>query len=645
MKELVILLENRRTDYSAGRFLKDNLQRVLENSVNIHICFLSDMDNFRFADMDLILVMVPTLLHKINMHIYQRYASNKFLLVTRTLSQEALDKVKRIPYGARVLVKNRTQETTADLIRILYELEIIHLDMVAYEQGIDPNDFDYVITTSKDDFLNDCNSNIVDIGYRLLGAQAFLDIFSRLDIRDPHLHENLEHYIQSLPAKYNDVEKRYQKANMTAQILNKALEKSDFGVLVTDAKRKILYCNRKAEAMLKTKLRQGETMILNDGVGLIERMYGSNFHHEVLNIGRDYIMMERHYLKTGNALVGYFFECRTAKSIHELGSRLSESLKESGLCAQYTFDDISYFSPEMAQCIGIAKKLAVTNYPILLEGESGTGKELFAQSIHNESNRSQGPFIAINCAALPENLLESELFGYEDGAFTGSRKKGKIGLLELASKGSIFLDEIGDMPLPLQAKLLRALQEKKIMRIGGSRVVNIDIRVLSASNKNLKDEIAANNFRSDLYYRLSTFIVELPPLRRRREDILPLFRSFSESGGEELTEKQKAYLLSYRWPGNVRELQNAVAYYDVIGKLPNEGIADKDSERDAEKDRLLELLSENSDDGLGRGRIIELMEQRGTHLSQQRFEELISELLEEKRIIRGRGRQGIHLAK
>lgn len=201
------------------------------------------------------------------------------------------------------------------------------------------------------------------------------------------------------------------------------------------------------------------------------------------------------------------------------------------------------------------------------------------------------------------------------------------------------------MPLPLQAKLLRALQEKKIMRIGGSRVVNIDIRVLSASNKNLKDEIAANNFRSDLYYRLSTFIVELPPLRRRREDILPLFRSFSESGGEELTEKQKAYLLSYRWPGNVRELQNAVAYYDVIGKLPNEGIADKDSERDAEKDRLLELLSENSDDGLGRGRIIELMEQRGTHLSQQRFEELISELLEEKRIIRGRGRQGIHLAK
>ncbi len=650
MKELVILLEDRNTDYPVGRFIKDNLREVLEDTVNVHICFLQDMDNFRFADMDLILVMVPTLLYKINSHICQRYNSDKFLLVTRTLSQEALARVKSIPQGERVLVWNRTADTTSDLINILYELEVIHLDLVAYTLGMDPNDFSYVITAGKAEFLAGCTSKIVNIGYRLLGSQAFLDIFSRLDINDPHLRLNLNQYIQSLPAKYNDVEKRYRQASITTQILNMVVEKSDFGVLVTDLNRKVLYCNKRANSIFKNAIVPGEPLELSQNGEVLERMYCSDNFHELIKIGREYIMLERHHLLDGNMPLGYFFECQTAKSINEMGSRLSEQLKAAGFCARYKFEDITYRSEEMSKCIAIARKLSMTNYSILIAGESGSGKEMFAQSIHNASQFADGPFVAINCAALPETLLESELFGYEDGAFTGSKRSGKAGLLELANKGSIFLDEVGDMSLPLQAKLLRVLQEKKIMRIGSNRMISIDIRVIAASNKNLKEAIAEKIFRSDLYYRLSTFVIEIPPLRQRKEDILPLFYLFSARKGERLSAEDEARLTTYCWPGNVRELQNTAAYYDVIGdigRIPktNEALSgEKNIDEIDEKVAFLDLLASNPNCSFGRGSLLSLLKGKGVFLSQKRFEMLTKELIEEGLIIRGKGRQGIRLA-
>lgn len=648
MKELVILLENETEDYPAGRFIKENLRTVLEDSVNIHISFLSEMEHFRFSDMDLLLIMVPTLLYKINTHIYQRYASEKFLLVTRTLSPEALAAIRRIPQGARVLVCNRTPETTAELLRNLYELEIIHLDLVAFDSGMEPNEFPYVITTGKYDYLQNCTAHIIDIGYRMLGSQAFLDIFSRLNITDPRLKENLAHYIQSLPSKYDDVEKRYQEANITAQILDKVMEKSDFGVLVTDTDRKILYCNKKAAHIFGGEIAPGRLLSFPGNQSAADLIYSDDFEHELIKTGREYVMVDRYPLMNNGVSMGYFFECQTAKSIREMDSRLREQLKASGFCAQYTFQDIVYQSPEMEKLLFIAQKLAVTNYPILIAGESGVGKEMFAQSIHNASARGGGPFVAINCAAMPETLLESELFGYESGAFTGSRKSGKTGLLELANKGSIFLDEIGDMPLALQAKLLRVLQEKKIMRVGSSRMIDIDIRILSASNKNLPEQISKNLFRSDLYYRLSTFVIEIPPLRERKEDIIPLFCMFSARQDQQLTQEEQRRLIAYPWPGNVRELQNTAAYYDVIGDIGTIGMSASGQMPsrldDAGEAMLLELLSRHPGEGMGRSRLIKLMDAQGIHLSQQGMEKLIKKLLDRRLIVRGKGRQGIRLA-
>lgn len=207
------------------------------------------------------------------------------------------------------------------------------------------------------------------------------------------------------------------------------------------------------------------------------------------------------------------------------------------------------------------------NSTVLITGESGTGKELFARAIHNHSNRSENPFIAVNCAAIPDNLLESELFGYEEGAFTGAKKGGKLGKFELAHKGTIFLDEIGDMSLHLQAKLLRVLQDKELDKIGGKSNVSIDVRIIAATNKNLEEMISKGNFREDLYYRLNVIPMHLPSLRERKEDIPLLINYTIEEYAKKLVKNVKSIddkalqaMIDYKWPGNIRELQNIIEY-------------------------------------------------------------------------------------
>jgi transcriptional regulator with PAS, ATPase and Fis domain len=211
--------------------------------------------------------------------------------------------------------------------------------------------------------------------------------------------------------------------------------------------------------------------------------------------------------------------------------------------------------------------LIVSNSPssVLLTGDSGTGKELFAKAIHFHGNRSSQPFVKVNCAAIPENLLEAELFGYVEGAFTGARKGGKLGKFELANKGTIFLDEIGEMPLPMQAKLLRVLQEGEIERVGGIKTIPIDVRIISATNKDLLSLIKEGNFREDLYYRLNVVNFHIPPLRERKSDIPLLINYIIQQLNKRLgrailypTQEAMELLLSYDWPGNIRELVNII---------------------------------------------------------------------------------------
>ncbi|MDK2919244.1 MAG: hypothetical protein PWQ37_1977 [Candidatus Petromonas sp.] len=259
--------------------------------------------------------------------------------------------------------------------------------------------------------------------------------------------------------------------------------------------------------------------------------------------------------------------------IQEVEKKIRQKLSQKGLTAKKTFDNIIGDSKIMKKAIKMAKEFAKSDSTILITGESGTGKEVFAQAIHNYSNRKNGPFVAINCAAIPGNLLESELFGYVEGAFTGARKEGKKGLFELAHRGTIFLDEISEMDIQVQARILRVIQEMEVMRIGDDKIIPIDVRIIAATNKNLLNEVKNKRFRSDLYYRLNVLNIYIPPLRDRADDIEIianyLIRKLSRKYNKKINKLSRRVvdiLKNYKWPGNIRELENFIEKLVLIGE-------------------------------------------------------------------------------
>ncbi|MBR5510571.1 MAG: sigma 54-interacting transcriptional regulator [Lachnospiraceae bacterium] len=294
-------------------------------------------------------------------------------------------------------------------------------------------------------------------------------------------------------------------------------------------------------------------------------------------IGELHRFHERTYSITYTPLIlkgsvdGVLIFCQDITRIQKLEANIRKTLSDKGLYAKYSFEDILHQSNIMEQTIQKARSFASTPSNIMLLGESGTGKELFAQSIHNHSVRRDGPFVAINCAALPENLLESELFGYVQGAFTGANKGGKTGLFELAHGGTLFLDEVSEISLNVQTKLLRVLQEREVRKIGDDNVISIDVRIICATNKNLKKLVEEGRFRQDLLYRLDVLRVFLPPLRQREQDILLLFNHMMKTyylrlgqPAPELTREAQKLLLKNPFPGNVRELRNIVERVCVL---------------------------------------------------------------------------------
>ncbi|MEG6520634.1 sigma-54 interaction domain-containing protein [Desulfotomaculum sp. 1211_IL3151] len=262
-------------------------------------------------------------------------------------------------------------------------------------------------------------------------------------------------------------------------------------------------------------------------------------------------------------------------------------------------------SPKMKNLMQLLKRIAATDTTVLLLGETGVGKDVFARKIHEYSSRKDQPFFKINCATIPENLIESELFGYDPGAFSGASAKGKPGYFELADKGTLFLDEMGELPLPMQAKLLRVLQDQEVMRVGSTRIKRVDVRFIAATNRNLEEAIKDGSFRSDLYYRLRVAVLDIPPLRERKEEIIPLINYFLDKFNIKykkhihFSPSVKNYLLHYKWTGNVREVENLIQGLVVtqekdildVTDLPSYFIAD-----DNHKDQLFQPESFNMGD-------------------------------------------------
>ena len=345
----------------------------------------------------------------------------------------------------------------------------------------------------------------------------------------------------------------------------------DDGMIGVDAAGRLDLYNQTAEAMLGTDLGPllGRPLTeLGDMLGWVDVLAtGAKKSDEIVKIQNRERVVSCHPILIDGKVHGAVSLLKEGSAIQDIDRKLRERVYRRGFAARHTMADITAASPGMQNLIAKARRYARSDAAILISGETGTGKEFLSHALHNASRRKKTPFVAINCAALPESLLESELFGYAEGAFTGAKKGGKIGLFELANQGTIFLDEIGDISLSLQVRLLRVLENKEVMRVGGDRIVPVDVRVISSTHKNLPEEVREGRFRKDLFFRLAVLRLNLPPLRRRTEDIpellAPLLTAHKKPAAC-ITPAIMERIESYSWPGNIRELNSLVESYLIL---------------------------------------------------------------------------------
>jgi len=293
---------------------------------------------------------------------------------------------------------------------------------------------------------------------------------------------------------------------------------------------------------------------------------GAGEENRVLRLGSHAVVSNLLPILENGERTGLVLTCQDITAVQRADQRIRSSRRPGAFTARYRLDQLEGNSTSNREMLHLAKRFATSHSTILITGESGTGKELLAQGIHNESPRRHNPFVAINCAAFPESLLESELFGYEEGAFSGSRKGGKPGLIEAAHRGTLFLDEIGDMPVSLQTRLLRVLQEREVLRLGSTEPISVDVRIIAATHRDLIAAMEEGDFRTDLYYRLNILRLQTTPLRERPDDIERICAGVSQrllaqgqpQGAADVPVALMPYLERYSWPGNVRELENVI---------------------------------------------------------------------------------------
>ncbi|WP_034430345.1 sigma 54-interacting transcriptional regulator [Caldisalinibacter kiritimatiensis] len=524
----------------------------------------------------------------------------EMIVSERTLSYDHIDQIVLLPRNTEVLFVNDVKETVYEGIEILKDLGIDYIKYIPYYPGKkEPvKKVDIAITPGEADKVPKFVKKVYDIGPRLMDFITITKILNKLGILDQKAGQFSQKYLQ----KIIDMSKRIALSTNEISDLNEHLSLVinglNDGLLVYDVNGIISVFNENLKKILnlaypKVIGRSIKDVIYNKK--LLTFLMNKELEEErVIDIDGVEVVVNKFQLPENNSIVATF---KNAKETIEKSNKLRRELINRGYFAKYSFDDIIGKSFKINRVKGIAKKLAKSDLTILIEGESGTGKELFASAIHNESRRKQGPFLAVNFSALPDELIESELFGYEEGAFTGAKKGGKAGLFEQADGGTIFLDEIGDISMKVQTRLLRVLQEKEVMRIGGTEIKSVDVRVIAATNKDLVNMVNERKFREDLYYRLKMGYLKIPPLRERKEDLIELMNYFIKIETTEnikISDEVIKELLKYDWYGNVRELKNTLSYMLAVREgntltlkdIPDRGFFKREL-KDIQRDSIL----------------------------------------------------------
>lgn len=542
-------------------FLNKNLELIFKDKVTIKNYYINKLSEGEIIKDDIVLVMIDDRALKIKEYVND---TKKIIKINRSIRQDEIYKLFSLPEGIDVLVVNDNESTILETISTLYHVGINHLNFIPYEKNKDYKDIKVAVTPGEISLVPNYIEKVIDLGHRYIDSSTFFQIIAKLNIDDKDVTKRLMRYSDEVISLYSGINTKYKELTLENEELNSIINLSINGMAVLSNKDEFLLCNESLKNILEIKdsLVGKKLNDLNDkNLKLIFSLDSAK--DEVFEYKNKYLNVNKYDIESFGKVTGSYYCIQEITYIKKLEQNLSKKLRDKGQVARYKFDDIKTESKNMKKIKDLGKKIAKSDYTVLITGESGTGKELMAQSIHNESLRSNQPFIAINCAAMPENLLESELFGYAEGAFTGALKGGKKGLFEQANNGTIFLDEIGDMPIYLQTKLLRVLQENQVMRVGGENVVDIDVRVIAATNKNLLEMIKQEKFRADLYYRINVLPINILPLRERKEDILMMLNYFMKNK-KIINDEVKEILNRYYWPGNIRELRNIAMYIDIM---------------------------------------------------------------------------------
>ncbi|MDL2210523.1 sigma 54-interacting transcriptional regulator [Desulfovibrio sp. OttesenSCG-928-O18] len=570
-------------------------------------------------------------------------------IAKREINPRQIRKLLKIPHGADVLVVNTLHQNAQDMVEELRVLGFGYLSLVPHdpEAGSD-NTYQYAITANETALVPEGIPHVINIGTRHISLMSIAKILFYFNVTELQDNILVQRYTRYLVAMSVGLYRKQQKNILLQNYMRMTLSNFDDGAVITNINNEIIFYNDKACNLLGTEALLGKSIhdvnpeILNED---------SQF---VSVAGKILYIVTKEYV-ADNDETFTIITLKDTGNITEIESKFTKYRRASGLFARFSFADIVHKSRAMAEVVAVANRFAQKDATLLITGESGTGKELFAQAVHNASTRKDGPFVALNCAALSESLLESELFGYEEGAFTGATRGGKKGLFELANGGTIFLDEIGDAPLATQIKMLRVLQEREIMPVAGSKVIPVNVRVIAASNKDLLELVDRRTFREDLYYRLNVLNIHVPPLRERDEDARLLLEYFLGHFGTSLARLDRKILdmlKAHTWPGNVRELKNIAEFiatvsdvtpnpYAAIARMlrqPNQAgsapspAPDKFLFRNPEMAEdivaILRILAEaqKNNQVLGRGSVQQILAEKGINLSVQQVKTRLDSL-------------------
>ncbi len=489
------------------------------------------------------------------------------------IPRAGLAKLLDIPRNTQALLVNINKSMTNETIATLNQLGVTNIQFTPYYPGApEPAHLPLAVTTGERRHVPDWVREIIDLGPRMLSGNTFIELAHQLKRESALDHPRFKTYLASLAEQSYSIERMLQRSVQVESLFDLFQQALDSGLIGVDEEGVISACSPKAVDILGIPLDQLVDRQAQDVLAFLpfaESLAGhKTIHSRLVEIRGNPVSVSIHPFFRDNNLTAAFCILQQFRDEERRQQKIRRQILGKGHVTKYTFDSIVGESAAMRSAKALARKMAASNASILITGESGTGKEMFAHAIHAVSPRAQEPFVAINCAAIPDSLLESQLFGYEEGAFTGAKRGGHIGFFEAARSGTLLLDEIEAMSPMLQVKLLRVLQEKEIVRLGGTDVIHVDVRIIAASNVDLPAIVHQGNFRKDLFYRLCVLPLQLPPLRERGQDVLLLFTRIQEGIGShfQLSPAAQQILLHHPWEGNVRELRNCVEYLAYLEK-------------------------------------------------------------------------------